>query len=1244
MSAYKPTVNFTTAQSNAINALNRSLVISAAAGSGKTAVLSERILKRIMDDVSPADIRKLLIVTFTRAAAGELKERLYKKLDTACKENPSSKRLSEQLSAVNDARISTVHSFCFDIIKLCFYDLGLPADIRIGTATEIKLIKDKVIRELIEAYYEKGASENIKLSSDDYEAFTLFSDICSNGKNDNGIVSALEGIYDKMISYPLPAETLEFNCNRLEKEIEAVEKGDITIYDTSAFSMLFKEAALNAQKAYSLIRASLELCNEDVQLQNAYTSFIGAEIVFFNHCKDDFSPTGIKHLKDSFQGYKKGRMPPVKGYTGKLKDTVSKTRKSAHEALEKAFSLIFEKDEDELLEEMKGTLRIQKVISAATKDFITLFTMEKLKKGIVDFSDLEHFAFFALVRKETYNFTSGNFEKTDFAKKVTEELDEIYVDEYQDTNMLQDAIFRAVSREDNLFTVGDVKQSIYGFRGAVPDIFMKRTNAFSDYAGNDDGNLSSRIFLSNNFRSDKNCIDLVNEIFDTVMNPRDKKEYPESERLIFSKKEDSALKNEIYIIDSSSKKEDTEEEDEFSDAEALLIAARIDRLMKENIISEKGEKLSYSDIAVLTRKNSSLLTIKRALENLGIPVSAEKDTSFLDSAETLFFISLLSAVDNPLRDIYLLAVMASPVFGFSSDELYKIRCCHSGRFFYNALKTYAENGEDESLSKKSKDFLNTLSEYRSYALKNKVSDTMRYILDSSELMYIWPGDSEKQLETRKSNLLFIFGLAAEYDSFSGGNISEFCEYLLNLSSDESPSSETDSDSVKLMTIHKSKGLEFPICFISQTGSKFINKELTENVVTDISQGPVFHLISDDGFAKINTFIRTAVLSKLKTELVREEKRVLYVGLTRARQKLIITGTTRSVPDIYPKSSSEILSPFFADSAKTHLDMIAAGCMDNEVLKKALSEYKENEDITEAFSEELSVSIIPLRSVNSFLQDRMNSEIYVDAISEDGEAEDENLTSRPLFDPYIDTEKASPLSDELLQTLDFVYPYEGDIYLPAKVSVSDIYKKSEHDTSSDISTASSEVLLNPPERITNKTDSGGAFAGTAMHEFMQFCDFDEVVLKGTEAECLRLVKEGYIREDKEKVISHKKLGIFFSSELFKRIKESKKTHREMRFNVFITPSEAFGETEITAQASDLLVQGVIDCFFENPDGTYTLIDYKTDHVLYGHENELKEKYSNQLRIYKAAIEKMVNSEVRDVFIYSFALDKALKLDI
>jgi len=377
MSAYKPTVNFTTAQSNAINALDRSLVISAAAGSGKTAVLSERILKRIMDDDSPADIRRLLVVTFTRAAAGELKERLYKKLDNACKENPSSKRLAEQLSAVNDARISTVHSFCFDIIKLCFYDLGLPSDIRIGTSTEIKLIKDRVIRELIEAYYEKGSSESISLSSDDYEAFTMFSDICSNGKNDNGIISAIEGIYDKMISYPLPAETLEFNCKRFEKEVEAVEKGEMTVYNTSAFALLFAEASRHAEKAHSLIRASLELANEDAQLRDVYTAFLGKEIIFFEHCADDFKPSAMEHLINSFKGYKKDRMPIVKGYKGKMKDTILETRTDAHKALVKAFSLIFEKSEEEILDEMKITLRIQKVIAAALKDLMTLFTMEK---------------------------------------------------------------------------------------------------------------------------------------------------------------------------------------------------------------------------------------------------------------------------------------------------------------------------------------------------------------------------------------------------------------------------------------------------------------------------------------------------------------------------------------------------------------------------------------------------------------------------------------------------------------------------------------------------------------------------------------------------------------------------------------------------------------------------------------------------------------------------------------------------
>jgi len=1258
MSTYKPTVNFTKAQLDAIYADRRSLVVSAAAGSGKTAVLSDRILKRILDDDDPGDIGRFLIVTFTRAAAGELKDRLYKKIEKACREFPKNKRLNAQLDGVSNARISTIHSFCFDTVKLCFYDLGLPQDIRIATSTEIDLIKSRVLRDVIEAYY-KGSSEDFKISSHDREGFILLSDICSNGKNDEGIIDALNDIYEKMISYPLPVNMLVNNCEELESEIEKCENDEMSVYDTYFFSHLFSAARSLAKEAKTLITAAREMSRKDQILFEKYDATLYTEEVFFSFCENEFYPENIDRLIAERNSNQKTKMPVVRGYKSPLKDSILKIRKDAHAALDKAFNTVFSREEDEILQEMRDTLRLRRVITALLRDFMTLFASEKLKRRIVDFSDLEHYAFNALVEKDSFDVKTGAFKKTEHAKRLTNELDEIYVDEYQDTNMLQDAIFRAVSREDNLFTVGDVKQSIYSFRGAAPQVFTKRSDSFEDYVDNEDGKKASRIFLSNNFRSDSHCIDIVNEIFDIVMNPDGAQEYSENERLIFSKNKDSLLDNEIYIIDSSSDhgeytEEESEETDESVNAEALLIAQRIEKLMSEGLTTESGEALKYSDIAVLVRKNPHLTLLKNVLSSRGIPVFAEdKSSSFISSAEILFFISLLCTIDNPLRDIYLIGTMASPIYDFSSDELYEIRKSRKGRFFYNALKEYAfSEGEANEkypfLKEKARRFLAQLEEYRGYSLKNKVSDTVRLLLDSTEILTAWPCESDEIRDKRRTDLLFLFNIAISFDSCNDGGISEFCDYVLNLSSDEMPSTESGSDAVKLMTIHKSKGLEFPVCFVSMTGSKFANKEIAKQIITDADIGPSFRLISEDGLAKVNTSIRKACTEKITKEGIREEKRVLYVALTRPKQKLIITGTKRSLPTVFPKDFAREMGKANADKANNHLDMILSGLSLNDTYRTAMEQYAQARTFTSAAEGGLEVNIIHSSDIQSRDLNELRSKNTVGLLKEAEASDDKPKPVEAKWEEKVYTK--DDLDKSLLDTLDYVYPYHSDVFMPAKVSVSDINRANSADSDIQNGTiigSASIPDLAIPKRLTKEKKRGGAFKGIAMHEFMQFASFKSVSENGTRAEAERLVREGYISKEKADVIDHERLKEFFSSSLFKRMTDSEMLKREMRFNVFLSPEEIFTDNvdfSGNSRDAEILVQGVIDCFFLNEEKGYTLMDYKTDYVPFGGEEILIDRYKDQLRIYKTAVEKMVKGKVSEILIYSFALNKPIRLDI
>jgi len=1202
-------VVFTKAQQSAIDAENVSLSVSAAAGSGKTAVLTERIIRKVID--KGADVGRFLVVTFTKAAASELKDRLASKLEASAAEHPENTHLMRQLSRIKDADISTVHSFCFNVIRQCFYNLGLPAKLRIAADTERELLLGEALGEVVERHYSGTYAR--------HASFEKLSAACTNGKNDAGLGSMILSVYNEILSYPLPVKLLALHAERAERELETISSGRKSVFDSAVFAEYFAMLSENVSEAFRAVSRAADICREDETLSDKYLPVINAEISFFRYCAELFSGKCseelIEKIEHASDGYTKSRLPQIRSCDCPDKKVlVQELRNDAHKALKRSLDGLLIRNEDQLFRELSVSCELQTELCAVISDLTDVFSSKKLERGLLDYSDLEHYAFAALVDPDSYDHISGSFEKTELAEKLAGSIDEVYVDEYQDTNLLQDAIFRAVSRGDNLFTVGDVKQSIYGFRGAVPEVFSRRVSLFEE---NDPK--GKAVFLSENFRSDRSVISVVNRVFEKVMNGGSGIAYSEKERLVFSKDGDSGYPCELYFIDKSVSDAGADGEDA-GNTEALFIADKVKKILSEGMKNEKGEPIGPGDIAVLVRGNAQIPVVRRALDGAGVPSFSFDGDPFSDAPEALSLISLIGAADNPVRDVPFIGAMTCPIFGFSPDDLMTVReYVKDGCFYEAAVKYAAEN--TGRLAEELSAFLAKLAGYRRFSMSNTVFDTVRYIIEDTEILSVYPSEDEKKRVSRRENVLRILSAAEDFDGFSSGGLSGFGDYLMKASEHDAPSGASPEGRVRVMTIHKSKGLEFPVCFVSFTGQGFSFMRNAPSVILDSKSGVSFSVPSEDGSLRVSSLQRLIAIEKYKKACLEEEKRVLYVALTRARQRLIITGQ-KSVPSSGLRADGSHISSL--------LDMILYGLSDDPAFLSASEEYfSGGKRSARALSADLSVT---------FISDADAAKL----VSED-RTESTKESEKPEDVPEI-TEPEEDRTGLFEKILSFRYP-EPDT-LPAKASVSELYRGysfGEDDGDEKENGESSEKAVSPLDAAAavSALKKSASFVGTSMHRFMQFCDFDFCVRHGTVEEAKRLVSAEFISREAAGVLSHKKLAGFFASPLFDRISRSGNVMREMRFNVNM-PSAMFPGFAGAGDEKTILVQGVIDCFFEDKDGNIVLLDYKTDHVLPGEEKILTDRYGAQLLIYAAAIEMMTGKKVKEIYIYSFALGKALRI--
>ena len=1198
------TKKWTPSQELAINTRDKTLLISAAAGSGKTATLTERIIRSLTDKNAPADISRMLIVTFTVAAASELKQRISAALSSQIAKNPADKHLSRQLIMLESAQISTIDSFCYSVVRENFQRLSLPSGFKIADTVEIHLLHKEIIESIIEERYNDNDTE----SND----FLYFVENFIDTKESVPLSSTLLDLYNKLDSR---AEGVDYIKACADELYAGAEKDFFLSLQGKIICEHLIEALTYYQKCYS---KALDALSSTTEAQNAYFRSFSYDKSFIDSSLDALRAYNYVNAKKHLSSYTPLALGSLKAQYKTEETELCRNMRAdftsfiAKTAIPKYFSL----SQEEISETIKKSADVLRSVYSLLKEFEARSKEEKFRRKIFGFNDITRFA------TQILSDEQGN--PSDVARAYAEKYDQIYIDEYQDVSPIQDYLFRLVSRPDNRFMVGDIKQSIYSFRNADPDIFSGYRRKFPLIKNADDAaalnSPCASIFMSNNFRCDENIIKFTNKIFSNLFsNCGESISYTKDDELKFSKVEDGRTmpspKVSVRIIHNENlKNEDYVPYEE--NKEAIWVANEIHRLLK-NEKKADGTPIEPRDIAILIRQKSSAYDFADALKELGIPCSSIPEKDVFNTPDVLLMLSLLSVVDNPQRDIPLAATLYSPLFRFTMDELIQIReSADSSYSLFEALKGYLDADEkDTEIERKSLYFLEKLCLFRDFSISSPIDKLISFIYDDTSILSM---ESSNQ-----SNLIKLYELARTFESGSFKGLNNFITYVSDLIEDEkTPDSfgkeDDSSNTVKILSMHKSKGLEFPVCFVSSTQTKFNFTDLKKPILYDSHAGISFRLAHRSGFAKLNTPLREAAELRIKASQKEEEMRILYVALTRARERLYVTADIpkpSSAATIESKAAHAAFFPgaFEIKSAANPLPWILA----------AIYPPTENDVYSFEFIHGSEIDFVDV-------YDLKNTETTVQA---------------------VDKDKAS----ELISRVDFKYPYAHLNKLPAKLSVSKLSPTVLDDVDNDSLTldSSNDVhILDISEFFESKSKETSAAKGTATHLFLQFCDFENASENGVECELARLVEKRFISPSIAKLINKKQLDAFFKSEFFKSLSHAERIYREQRFNILLPASHFTGDAEFEQQISDekILVQGVIDLFFTTSDGKIIVCDYKTDHLTDEEQKsvslatkKLKERHGDQLSYYSMAIEQMCGKKPNKIYIYSLPFGEALEIE-
>ena len=1164
-------------------------------GSGKTTVLVERIINKIINE--KIDIDKLLIVTFTNAAASEMRQRILEALYTKIEENPESKHLQRQVVLLNKANISTIHSFCLEVIKDYFYEINIASNFRIGDSQEIELLKQETLEEVFENLYEEGNKEYINLVN-----------IYGGYRDDEDLKELILKIYRYSQSMPFPEEWIsksieKFNLkNKINLDFGKTLWGEILVE-------YFKEEVLSC--IYELQRVSEKL-QQELELERYYSVIINdiQNLKTLVNEENTWNDIYIKLSNIKFETW-----PRQSKTDCDLKENCKEIRDNIKDRIKSLQKRIFIYSSEEANKDIYSMYNVLNSLKNVILFFNKKYQENKKEKNIIDFNDIEHFALKILVKKDE----NGAYIPTEVAKIYKEKFIEIAIDEYQDSNLVQEYILTTISNNNNIFMVGDVKQSIYKFRGARPELFLEKYDNYE--LATDNENIckqNTKIQLFQNFRSRKNVLDITNIIFNNIMSKKlGDIEYNQKEYLNCSanyidpeENENIAGKVELDIIDLI--EEDSEETDneiiEKSEIEAKFVANRIKKLLEEDyyVYDKKYgyRKITYKDIVILLRTTTNIASLyEKELNKLEIPVFSDTSSSYFETEEIQIVLSVLKIIDNPNNDIPLVTVLRSQIGGFTDNDLVEIRLNSKDTSFYEAISNMPEEYENRELKLKINTFLNMLEDWQEKQEYLSLDELIWYLYESTGFYdYI---NSSPDGELKTANLKLLFEKAKDYETASFKGLYNFINYIdkISKSSGDSLSAKLIGENesvVRIMSIHKSKGLEFPVVFLCGTGKQFNMQDLNQNILLhqDIGFGP--KVIDYERKIEYNTLAKEAIRIKLLNETLSEEMRLLYVALTRAKEKLIVTGYDKNLEKSILNKENSIsgLDNKIAIStirkAKTYLDWI-------ELVY--LKEKKNLESILEV----------------NFYNKNQIKDINIE--------QNEELSYKQEIESWKENYK-DEYFEKINNLLNWKYKYDESTKIEGKASVSSITKKPEKEI---IEITAKPKFLNKTETLNN------AEIGTLMHLIMQKLDFKNNYDKKMLNELIqKLIASKIITENQSKYININKILKFTNSEFYKEIQKAKQVYKEQPFYIYLTADEIY-KNNIEEK---ILVQGIIDLYYINKNDEIILVDYKTDYVSNNNGKELIDKYNGQLSIYKKALEQALNKKVEAVYIYSTYLEKEI----
>lgn len=1211
-------VKWTSEQKKVIDLRDRDILVSAAAGSGKTAVLVERIVNRICVDDPPVDIDRMLVVTFTKAAAAEMRERVSRAIDSLKEQKPDDENLQRQSTLVHNALITTIDSFCLFVVQNNFAQLNLDPDFRIGDQAELKLMLKDALAQVFEDNYAR----------EDNEAFINLIDTYSKGRNDSAVRQMVEDIYYKAGSSSWPRKWMNSLLRLYDiKSAKQLEDSEIIKEIVDYSRVLLEEAVQELTMAKDLASATPGL--------EKYALTLSEDIALFDGMAD---VTGYVGMQEFLNKISFGRIAVIRKFDGdeKKKERVKSMRDAAKKTVDGIKQKYFGMSTKLMYEQLERQRPFVKELIRLSLEFYDAMENVKTRKRVFDFSDIEHFALRILVDEQT-------LEPTETAREFSKHFEEIMIDEYQDSNQVQEDILTAISREHqgvgNMFMVGDVKQSIYRFRMARPELFMEKYNTYTS-----DDSAHQRIDLHKNFRSRNEVLDFTNDIFYKIMAADLGNVQYDDDAALYpgASYPEKTMRPELLLVDYKDEELSEIIEDEDGDKvqiEALLIANRIRSLMENGMVTDKKtgqlRAVQYRDIVILSRSVATWgNTVAAVLKDCDIPAHVESNTGYFSSYEIQVILSMLRILDNPLQDIPMAAVLASPIVGMDDEELAQIRSAFKGvSFAQAALSAMAgENGyEDEKL----KAFALVFERLRGAVADTPIHELLYMMLD--ETGFYRYASAMPAGKRRRQNIDMLIEMAAAYEKTSYKGLFHFVRYIdiqqkYEIDYGEADTAGENDDVVRIMTIHKSKGLEFPVVFVSGLGKGFNTQDTKSDLVIHEKLGLGLVEKTKSPRTKRPSLIRNEIESRIKRENLGEELRVLYVALTRAKEKIIMTGGLSNAQKSFEKYRGNVN----ANQPISFGQREEAGCYLDWIIPAMLS-YPDKYTVSTVDATEFAARTAMDMAANDISKAQLIAHISA-----------------------ADETKAKELAEEF----DFEYVYASDITKKSKYSVSELKHDSmvEKYDSTEREAERPKFLLEEketyvPDFARDDDEAGsasneskkpknaagvnpGALRGTAVHRVMECLDFkslcdidtkDHVAVSAFVKKSMdEMLKKGLITDDMYRLTRPKLIEQFISSDVAARMAQADKR------------GDLYKEKPFVMDYEGVLVQGIIDVFWLEND-KIVLLDYKTDRV--NAAKELIDRYSTQLKLYADALGRIFSTDGQSIqaderLIYSFHLQQTI----